>query len=530
MHYYVQTSIAPVRRNSIRQHGSAIDRGEVAIFDPRPLIQWSWNRDDRDHARGGTASIAGGDVFGGFRIPSEQNPSDPWLAWDTGNARHPPCKHRLASGDEATVSIKIMEHPRSALRRTACDICRQQRLKCLRDAHRPSCQRCSRLGKTCVMAEARRAGRPRKPTETSSSSTTEAHASPCASAIASSPVPQTPPHRGPDALPTASFPTKLPTPDISKSIPSPSDTEQFSEFSDFYFSNFSGNRSLPAPPPPEKSVFTNLDSHECFKELSQINIELHALWSVVQAKGPAMTFKDFICDGPSYSQGTGVSMAERTVMASQRFQVTISNVGYMLSKDLKPHLDHDFVNMDGGEGSFDANLNLFDTLPLLERESTTAADAFEIVNDTDRPHTLGTPLVLIIISCYVQLVNIFSELFYCIHAELRLLKSGPIPFIEHLKFIQLGGLGIMDGRLQGMLLCTLVTHLLDRVEGTLGILPDTQRQMTAPLQQTLLQLPHHRELLEKELDNSGYAGRGNPKKLRDTVENLKQILSSDPSW
>ncbi|KAI0130272.1 hypothetical protein BJ170DRAFT_308561 [Xylariales sp. AK1849] len=49
---------------------------------------------------------------------------------------------------------------KSTLHRTACDYCRQQRLKCLRDEGDFQCHQCSRLGRACFMAEARRPERP----------------------------------------------------------------------------------------------------------------------------------------------------------------------------------------------------------------------------------------------------------------------------------------------------------------------------------------------------------------------------------
>ncbi|KPI36020.1 uncharacterized protein AB675_1625 [Cyphellophora attinorum] len=51
----------------------------------------------------------------------------------------------------------------SRLQRTACDRCRSQKLKCLRDEDKPSCsscRRCLRIGHPCTTGAARKAGRP----------------------------------------------------------------------------------------------------------------------------------------------------------------------------------------------------------------------------------------------------------------------------------------------------------------------------------------------------------------------------------
>jgi hypothetical protein len=108
-------------------------------------------------------------------------------------------------------------------------------------------------------------------------------------------------------------------------------------------------------------------------------------------------------------------------------------------------------------------------------------------------------------------------------------RNEPIPLVDDDQFIHMGMFCALEGRLQGMVFCTIVTHHLERVERILGLLPAKGRQVI-PIERTLLEELHYRKLLEKEIESHGINGVKIAIVLRDTVETIRRVMVADPSW
>jgi hypothetical protein len=426
----------------------------------------------------------------------------------------------------------MLSRQQSAVQRTACDRCRQQRLKCMRDETHDSCHRCTRLAKLCVMGQAKRPGRPKKTRP--SDIDTNAYGTP-PSSTGQSPQSADNVTAGNTAEPYPALDeVGIAQPGRGVNIGSPAtggigisdgdgalsliNAGGFSDQSFFDMPWITVDPPIASLPEPTKTV-PKLDFHQCLKELSELNVELHGQWSFIKTKGDGATLHTYICS--VYANATGFVIGEASLVASQRLGSILANVEWLLRQSSQ-------TNMSSSDYSpFDANLGLFSTPPL-DRDSDAEFDAFRTLHDPI-PSPLPTPLALTMISCYVQLVNLFSDMFRHILRYLAKLKNEPIPTVDNVKFIRMGNFCAMDGRLQGLLFCSMVTHSLDRIERTLGVLQDSRHQ-SVPLKQPLLNRPHLRNLLEKELEREGIAGSNSSKRLRETVETLRRDLTADPSW
>ncbi|KAH8678226.1 hypothetical protein BX600DRAFT_507189 [Xylariales sp. PMI_506] len=301
-------------------------------------------------------------------------------------------------------------------------------------------------------------------------------------------------------------------------LPSP----QCSMIPPFLSSPFFGPGLLPGVEQHAK-----LDGHECLKELSELNIDLHAQAAAIKAKTGTATLAAYICPEPLINIKPS-SVVEMSLAAINKFYVTITNVEKLSRQNL--HFDRAYdSSQQRDDNLFGGNLGSLNSIPLLE-------DDMEIAGNTtgteDVPRKtqirVDTPLALLMVSCYIQLINVFSDMFFVAQKTLRELKNEPIPSIgEHI--MQMGMFYGMEGRLQGLIFCTIVTHYLDRVERILGLLPSSTKQ-SLPLKHGLLKEPHFKELLDKEMERYGVSGRSSPRVLRDTIENMRRVMAADASW
>lgn len=400
----------------------------------------------------------------------------------------------------------------------------------MRDDGLQCCQRCSRLGKTCVTGEAKRPGRPRKtraPTTANDAPNDTPPITPQHPQLPDNVVAATHPelYQGPD-------PVGLPGQDIGIT----SAGLNLSPPGGFIDPDI---LNLPWPvgsspalllldqPRPAKQSSPKLDLlHQSLKELSEINVELHAQSTVIQDG----TLHAYICNQTLYANASGLCIAESSLLAAQRFCTTLSNIHWLLREQLPSQVDSGSSDSSSDYASMDTSplgnpLDPFGAVPSLDCDSEAEPNTFHDSSLT----VLSTPLALTTISCYVQLLNVFTDMFQQILRYVRGLKNKPIPSVETARFIKFGNFCAMEGRLQGLLFCSMTSHSFDRIERVLGILPDDRRH-SVPLSHPILDKPHLRRLLERELEREGIAGGSSSQRLRDTVETLRRTLTADPSW
>lgn len=276
--------------------------------------------------------------------------------------------------------------------------------------------------------------------------------------------------------------------------------------------------------PKGSSAEHSLNKNQCLRELSQLNVDLHYISSRINAEGPSLTFESYICsqsgDGLTVN---GMVIFETALHISQRFHKAIANLEWLQRHEI----------------AFDYSVSVFNDITSLDYamdESSsmhleTLLPGFALQEEASgQPPTTDKPLLLVIISCYVQLINLFTDIFGQIYRKLKSFgdSGARLPALEH--GVALGSYFVVDGRLQGMMFCSIVVHTFDRIECILGLLPSDTVCQRSPIVRGLLSRPHHRHLLEKELESDGIQGKMKPQLLRDSIENVRQLLASDPSW
>ncbi|KAH8203556.1 hypothetical protein TruAng_002304 [Truncatella angustata] len=415
---------------------------------------------------------------------------------------------------------------RNALRRTACDCCRQQRLKCLRDENQANCQRCIRLGKPCQMAATRRPGRPRKSRQNPP-------------AAASSVIRPTTPESVPGT--DQAMPSSLALDDISSIIPNLLEQDNAhdgldvvrirtnNDFRNFDIFNPLASSVHGATPGTMKQMYPMLDMHQCLKDLSEINIELHAQWIEARRRWVDTRSLPDLCSNPTYVDVCSYAFAERTLASFQKFYDAINNVEWIIRKHAPGRDTSDIFDIESNAEIHGEALGLFTATASTEGcwEKLFSKPSRSI--STSRPTTPATTLVMVIISCYVQLISILTMMCAKILNNLKYLKSNEAIDINSVRFFQIGSLCVWDARLEGLMFCTMIIHYLDRSQRILGLLPGHRRQ-SVQVQCPLLDRPQYRDLLEKELKSVDSSGGPSPEKIRDVVEDLRRALEADPSW
>lgn len=280
---------------------------------------------------------------------------------------------------------------------------------------------------------------------------------------------------------------------------------------------------------------TKLDQRSCMRELSQLNIDLHDQWKTLQDLED-VKFATFV-DHPPPPVGDGVSVAEKLLLLSQRFQQAIANLTWVLQSEDGGRKFGAFTgdvvdeNNDGDdENNDDDDDNNDDATPT----SPIPTPPTPAPHDTP-DHPLPTPFTCLLTSCFVQTISLWELMF--MHVQRRTsgidryplftLPTHPLSssssshaYADPSKGIQMGAFYIWSGRLQGMFFCQAVLYFVENIERGLGALPEQQRKGGGGL----LSHPRNHEFLQRELGGSGVgmgkgAGAGS-----DRVRALKSLV------
>ncbi|KAI1471040.1 uncharacterized protein F4812DRAFT_164489 [Daldinia caldariorum] len=420
-------------------------------------------------------------------------------------------------------------HPRSSLRRTACDRCRQSKLRCLRNGDQGKCTRCLRLDLCCSVAPAKPPGRPRKlvPARTGGGNlgtNPRVSSNQFLGSINHNALPRrssTSPHPSPDNLPPGldGFPQ---IDDLSNETPLLSRNESNSFFGSHFMLPFSEHCTpewneanyLNAGCSPNRdplevhSLFTaKLDRHECLKELSQINVDLHGHWQTVQELNDSgkVNFVTFVAHPPPPA-GDGISLAEKLLIMAQRFQQAITNLIWVVKHESKPlyRPGHVVVNDEAATNS-PSSYPLSQPLGPEERERHQATQpAPEEDPSAQQADPSTTPFACVLVSCYVQLVRLWETMFFHAHRRAAGLDRYPLALSDPSKGVQLGAFYVYSGRLASMFYCQAALYFLDNIDRGLGIVsPEQQQQQqqrgAAAPASGLLSHPRHLDMLRREL-------------------------------
>lgn len=467
--------------------------------------------------------------------------------------------------------------PRSSLRRTACDRCRTQKLKCLRDDGQPKCIRCTRLNVACEVGRPGRPGRPRKPD-------LAAAAAAAASTFSSSSSPngaigswdaidqQQDLFLGNELLDSEignhgesgdfaigvgdydlpmeieEYPSQAPLQDDSNIDPALTGDQEVADRS----------QVITSVPPA-------VNQHECLRELSQLNVELHAQTTMLKENRDSLNLGSFVCVLPHLGgDDDGLTICERCMIYCQRLHRIMAKLVEILKTQSRVvgesrslfYYDEDTVTPEALNGNCSdlsalvepphAPTGTTTTTTTTSSSSsstptpTTTPTAITITEDEGGPPALDGPVVLVLVSCYAQVISVHETIFAHIHRRLDSVEAAALPALDPAKGVRLGSFYSTDARLEGAVYCQVVSVLLDRIERGLGVLPDQRHHTGLGAQTGLLSRPHHFELLQRELSgekggeeeeeapNGGRSPR--PGMLRDAVERARLVMAVDATW
>ncbi|OTA96644.1 hypothetical protein M434DRAFT_392582 [Hypoxylon sp. CO27-5] len=236
------------------------------------------------------------------------------------------------------------------------------------------------------------------------------------------------------------------------------------------------------------SLFTaKLDQHECLKELSAINVDLHNHWRALQdlIDSDRVNFATFL-EHPTPPVGDGVSLAEKFLIMSQRFQQAITNLNWVVNNEPRSlHtmapvvIDDDMV--------LDPLLNIEGPLPIPLGPDAENSDSTPEGAETEQSEPLETPFACLLVSCYVQLIKLWELMFAHVHRRVSGVDRSQFTLSDPSKGVQMGAFYIFSGRLQSMFFCQAVLYFQDNIDRGLGIRPE-QRGQDVP---GLLSHPRH---------------------------------------
>lgn len=179
--------------------------------------------------------------------------------------------------------------------------------------------------------------------------------------------------------------------------------------------------ALDTGPGLQKSMLPKFDLHQCLHDLSDLNMEMHDQLRHTREKGASLTLGFYIC--PSDLTKTGESIVESTMTMSQRFHLIIANIESLARREQELASGRSLRTWDDNAVSVDDFL----------LEMGNAAEGNSNDSQSDRDHgalDIDTPTVLLIISCYVQLITIFEGMFVHLHRKLKSLDTEPIPPLD----------------------------------------------------------------------------------------------------
>lgn len=298
---------------------------------------------------------------------------------------------------------------------------------------------------------------------------------------------------------------------------------------EWYEATVSDSGFVPSRDPLEvHSLFTvRLDRHECFKELSQLNVDLHvhrqALGELIDTD--RIRFSTFTDHLPP-PNGDGVSLAEKLLIISQRFQQAITNLCWVFNNDPKP-LHATAVAVVDDDMVLDPLLNMTGPFPMSPDQEIRSEQGISGGNAIEQDGLLETSFVCLLVSCYVQMISLWEIMFVHVHRRINGVDMDQLTLSDPGKGVQMGAFYIFSGRLQSMFYCQAVLYFLDNIDRGLCILPEQREQGITGL----LSHPQHFHLLQRELGGQFSKWQNERvRALRYSVEEGRLSAQQDIGW
>ncbi|KAJ0300517.1 hypothetical protein COL5a_006790 [Colletotrichum fioriniae] len=422
-------------------------------------------------------------------------------------------------------------HPNQ--KRSACERCRRQKLRCSRqdDENETRCTRCAERGLDCIAGHQRRIGRPsrrwalnhaismRQPEVSVSSTNTDDEQQPAVSGVHDD-LPGDAPLDSSGSL--AEFGHGITT-DTTISL-------------DYHLDDFPWDMSLDphldgsisaqmAEEEMERIASTSQIAdpaiqNEAFVKISKINVDLHSYLSSIEINRPHLDFCSFTHSSSILSVG-GHTVPELALVAFQDFIGILSGMNKTDSihqgvsptartLPVQPALAQSTSCSESG--------SLNPSLLVWSRASSPLA------SQTAVPITgvLNQALVLVITSCYVQMITIFEEIFIQIHKRLEAIAWDPIQPIEGIKF---GAFPIGDAHLQGIIFSQIVESLLEKADRLLGVQHSMVSSAGTVISSGILSSSQS-DLLHDQLKSKNQASIPRSIGLKSAIQRMRSTLTA----
>jgi hypothetical protein len=448
-------------------------------------------------------------------------------------------------------------HP--SQQRLACERCRRQKLKCTRlDPAEASCSRCFRLRTPCRTGDQGRIGRPSKRDATSPepNRAIESPAAPLNSDIltTSNQASETAVVQVNHFL-NGIFGTGLRRHEEALVVGAMSPTFQdmlgesqieVGPIIDSIFWDTMTTSSIPQLQMddfmlPSDPVVTNPTSditqagpsvsrngeglHDFLKILSRINIDLHANRDCVHLRAieSKAAFCAGFCTNPEVND-EGIAVVERTLVLSQEFLQEIAKMSKQIIYPQAPALA-------APQGQNQLAENHEKAVPEAVPEQPSSESQLTVPATLQYPHqkdpraqftAFQTPLALVIISAYVQILELFEISMVWVHMRLQTIQIDPLKPIEGLAF---GALQLADGYLQIAVFTEIVSHTMDKIDKLLGIaVVDSPQKLRNHTSNGLLTRSRRLPLLYSELRSPRDDWSPRPAMLRESIKAAKAII------
>ncbi|UQC75627.1 uncharacterized protein CLUP02_02283 [Colletotrichum lupini] len=422
-------------------------------------------------------------------------------------------------------------HPNQ--KRSACERCRRQKLRCSRqdDENGTRCTRCVERGMDCVAGHQRRIGRP-------SRRMTLDHAMPKRLPEVSVPSTNTDGDQRPAYSVTHdSLPGNSPLdPSTSTTALGHGTTTETTISLDYHLDDFPWNMSL--DPQLDSSISVQMaeeemgritstpqiadpaTQNEAFVKISKINVDLHSYLSSIEINRPHLDFCSFTHPSSILSV-SGRTMPELVLVAFQDFVGILTGLNEMASihRSASPTTNTSAARPALAEGELYSESGSLNPLLLVRGRASSPLALQAAVPSTN---VLDQPLVLIITSCYVQIIAIFEEIFVQIHKRLEAIAWDPIQPIEGIKF---GAFPIEDAHLQGVIFSQIVESLLEKANRFLGVHQPMESPSGTVMSSRLLS-PIQSDLLHGQLESKDQASVPRSVGLKIAIQRLRSTLEA----
>ncbi|KXH36564.1 hypothetical protein CNYM01_01460 [Colletotrichum nymphaeae SA-01] len=422
-------------------------------------------------------------------------------------------------------------HPNQ--KRSACERCRRQKLRCSRqdDENETRCTRCAERGLDCVAGHQRRIGRPSRRMILD-------HAMPKRLPEVSVPSTNTDGEQPPaDSVTQDSLPGNSSLdPSTSTAALGHGTTADTTISLDYHLDDFPWDMSL--DPQLDSSISAQMAEeemgritsipkiadpamqNEAFVKISKINVDLHSHLSSIEINRPYLDFCSFTHPSSILSVG-GHTMPELVLVALQDFVGILTGLNKMASihRSVSPTTNTLPAPPSLAQDELCSESGSLNPLLLVRGRASSPLAPQAAVSSTN---VLSQPLVLIITSCYVQIITVFEEIFVQIHKRLEAIAWDPIQPIEGIKF---GAFPIEDAHLQGVIFSQIVESLLEKADRFLGV----KQSMVSPSGTVISSgflSPSQSDLLHGQLKSKDQASVPRSVGLKIAIQRLRSTLEA----